>query len=135
MPTRRRIPWSIEWSAALFVSVAAFLTIVDLSLPPAQPARDWTMYAMLWAVFGSIALAIVKGWNWVRWLFVGYTLLMLATFLMPVFMKVVQTTPAAWDNGVSATLVCAVVLCFLPSSNAYFRASKKTLHTPAPRVG
>lgn len=118
------IPWCIEWSAAIFVGVAAFSSILHFcSMPIHSALADWSYYIFLWAFFSGIAVAVLRAQNWVRVLFVGMAVLRAASFLFHPYgmYYVIRTTPAAWDHGVEVTVLVAAALCFLPATNQFFR--------------
>lgn len=82
MNLKRQRPWCIEWSAALFIATAAFLTLVHAgSRSNTEALADWLHYVVWWVFFGSIALAVLSGQRFVRWIFVGAAIFALPEIL------------------------------------------------------
>jgi len=129
---QRPVPWCIEWSAALFLCVAAFSTITHAgSCTLDEAIRDWLFYVTVWAIYGGVAVAVVKAQNWVRWLFATIAILGFAIRLFGLAPHLVRSTPEAWDYVEALIVLAAAVLCFVPPANRYFR-EKNSNHFPQP---
>lgn len=126
MNAARRIPWTVEWSCALFVGIALFTTIVHVaSRPMAEIAADWPEPALLCALYGGIAVAVLRGASWIRPLFIGVALLGIVSLFTPHACMIVRTTPEAWDHAIDEMTAIAAALCFIPPSNRYFSDRKR----------
>jgi len=122
MKQHRQVPWCIEWSAALFVCVAAFSTITHAGSGTLDEAiRDWPFYLMVWAIYGGVAVAVVKAQNWTRWLFASVAILNISIRFLGLAPHLVRSTPEVWDYVEGLFVLAAAVLCFLPPANRHFR--------------
>jgi len=123
----RTVPRTIEWSVACFLGIPAFWTAVCVfGGPDMLIRRDWRSYTVLWLIFGVLALAVARGWNWVRWIFVAYAALGVVAWLTATSgIRIVRTSPIACDVGMLAVMILGAGLCFVPASNRYFRRPKE----------
>ena len=129
MKPQRQVPWCIEWSAALFLGVAAFSTITHAgSCTRFEAMRDWPFYVIVWAIYSGVAVAVVKAQNWVRWLFVGFAVLCVAGRFFGPGRYLARSTPEIWDDVEGLIALAGASLCFLPAANRYFQAKKKPNH-------
>ncbi len=82
MSLREKRPWCIEWSAALFIAIAAFSTIVHIgSRSRTEALADWPKYVVEWVIIGAIALAVASGWRSIRVLFACAAIFSLPEFI------------------------------------------------------